>query len=112
MSHKGRADFLRLGDYNAICDRCGAKFKASMLQRDWQGFMVCAADWEPRHPQDFVRGLADPQAIPWARPQPTPDYVGGICTFNGRTAIAGYGTASCAISGFISPGFDPSVTNS
>ena len=52
----GRADYLRDGDWNAICDECGKKFKASQLKLRWDGFMVCQRDWEPRHPQDFVRG--------------------------------------------------------
>lgn len=30
--------------------------------------MVCEADWEPRHPQDFVKGVPDDQAPPWSRP--------------------------------------------
>jgi hypothetical protein len=31
--------------------------------------MVCDEDWETRHPQDFVRGVADVQAPPWTRPE-------------------------------------------
>lgn len=31
--------------------------------------MVCEDDWEPRQPQDFVRGVADYQAPPWTRPE-------------------------------------------
>lgn len=34
--------------------------------------MVCPNDWEPRHPQDFLRSVPDHQAVPWSRPQ-TPD---------------------------------------
>jgi hypothetical protein len=67
MSTKGRSDYYAPGDYNACCDRCCAKFKASKLKRDWHGFMLCEWCWEPRHPQDFVRGLADPTPVPWVR---------------------------------------------
>ncbi len=59
---------LRLGDYNAICDRCGFKFKASELKLEWTGLQVCVDDWEPRHPSDFFKGFADDQSVPYSRP--------------------------------------------
>jgi hypothetical protein len=64
----GKADFLRVGDWNAICDQCGQKHKASELRETWDNFMVCPKCWEPRHIQDFVRGKIDKQRVPWARP--------------------------------------------
>ena len=57
------------GDWLSICDRCGFKFKASQLQETWDGFMVCAEDWEERQPQDFVAGVPDQQRLPWTRPE-------------------------------------------
>lgn len=42
-----------------ICDRCGFAYRASEIKKTWDGLAVCAADWEPRHPQDLVRGRAD-----------------------------------------------------
>ena len=57
------------GDWDAICDRCGEKFKASELRETWDNFFVCSKDWEPRHEQDFVRGVPDDQTVPWARPE-------------------------------------------
>lgn len=56
------------GDWNAECDRCGFNFKASELRKEWTGLRVCRDCWEPRHPQDFVRGVPDRQAPDWARP--------------------------------------------
>jgi hypothetical protein len=64
----GHADFYRKGQWNAICDECGQKFKASEMKKRWDGLMVCRADWNIRQPQDFVRGIPDPQAVPWSRP--------------------------------------------
>jgi hypothetical protein len=29
--------------------------------------MTCSGDWEPRQPQDFVRGVADLMKTPWSR---------------------------------------------
>lgn len=66
----GRADYLALGDYNAVCYECGRKFKASELKRHWQGYYVCPAHFEPRQPQDFVRNIPDVQTPPWAQPMP------------------------------------------
>jgi len=57
-----------VGDYNAICDRCGFKFKASKLRKTWEGLYVCKKDWEPRHPSDFFRAPVDDQTVPWTRP--------------------------------------------
>lgn len=68
---KGNKDYLDLGNWNALCDVCGFKFKASELRRRWDGFMCCASDWEQRHPQDLIRLKPDKQAVPWARPVPT-----------------------------------------
>ena len=94
----GRADYLALNDYNAICDRCGKKFKASELRKDWQGLYVCERDWEPRHPQDFVRGVQDVQTVPWSRPPPAAVFI-GFCDINGQSAIPGYAIPGCMIPG-------------
>ena len=63
---KGRNDYLALGDFNAHCAECGAKFKGSQLRKNWKGFWVCARDWEPRHPQDFVKAVPE-KPIPWSQ---------------------------------------------
>ena len=62
------------GQWNVICDRCGSEYKARQLRMEWTGLRVCSGPltrncWEPRHPQDFVRGVKDPQAPPWTRPE-------------------------------------------
>jgi hypothetical protein len=71
----GNKDYLELGNWNAICDVCGFKFKASELKRRWDGFMVCDKDFEQRHPQDLIRLKPDRQATPWARPVPEDQFV-------------------------------------
>jgi len=62
------------GQHNVICDRCGCKYKSGQLRLEWTGLRVCSgagtnACWEPRHPQDHVRGRKDKQAPDWARPE-------------------------------------------
>jgi hypothetical protein len=66
MSYSPRYD---RGDWAAVCDSCGRKMKGSELRQRWDGLKVCQDDWEPRQPQDFVRGVADYQAPPWTRPE-------------------------------------------
>ncbi len=71
----GRADYLKKGDWNAICDRCGEKYKASKLQLEWDNLFVCKRCFEVRHPQDFVRGIRDDQTVPIARLQGSPKFI-------------------------------------
>lgn len=72
---KGKADYLELGDWNAVCFECGRKFKASMMKKHWQGYWVCPEHWEPRHPQDFVRAIREVQAPPWTQPMPADSFI-------------------------------------
>ena len=72
MSYTPRYD---RGDWKADCDVCGRTYKASELQKRWDGLMCCRHDWEIRQPQDFVRGVADTQIAPWTRPEPTDNFV-------------------------------------
>lgn len=60
-------NYYKPGDWNAICDRCGFKFKASELREEWTGLRVCEADFELRHPQDFLRVTPDRISVPWVR---------------------------------------------
>jgi hypothetical protein len=69
------ARFWRAGDYWRVCDVCGFDYRASETLKRWDGLIVCHDDWEPRHPQDFVRGRADRQRVHEPRPQPTDTFV-------------------------------------
>jgi hypothetical protein len=67
--------------------------------------MVCSKDWEPRHPQDFVRGITDIQAVPWSRPESSNNFVSPCTT---RSSIAKYAVAGCMIAGnTTNPGIIP-----
>ena len=105
----GRADYLKLGDWNARCYRCGAKFKGSQLRRTWNNLMVCQRDWEPRQPQDFVKGVIENPVPPFVR-NPEGVFL-GPCTQNGTSALPDAAVADCAINDYISPIFDPTVTD-
>jgi len=67
--------------WNAICDRCGFKYKSHQLRLEWTGLRCCDGPgtnecFEVRHPQESVRGRADKQAPPWTRPD-APDVFRG-----------------------------------
>jgi hypothetical protein len=97
------------GDWDAICDSCGFKFKASRLRKRWDGLMVCNKDWEPRQPQDFVRARVDIQAVPWSRPSSTDSFITTLCST--RTATVGLAVVGCALVGELyTVGFVPSST--
>jgi len=63
------------GQWAAICDVCGFKFKNVDLKRRWDGVMVCSEDWETRHPMDFIKAPNPQRKLPWARPEPTDTFV-------------------------------------
>jgi len=95
---KGPADYLVLGDWNTICFVCGKKFKASEMRKHWKGYWVCSRDWEPRHPQDFVRATADVVTPPWVQPEPA-DNILVQCTLQGQMSVGGYAVAGCMVAG-------------
>jgi hypothetical protein len=94
---RGRADYLLVGDWNAVCSMCGRKRKASTLVKNWQGLWRCPEHNEPRQPQDFVRGVQDIQTPPWNQPQI--DVNRPTCTYNGCSAIPGWAVPGCSIPG-------------
>ena len=61
----GKEDYYSKGDWNVYCDYCDKKRKASDCRLTWDNALVCSDTcWEPRHPQDFVRGKVDKQRTP------------------------------------------------
>lgn len=51
-----------------IDDYTGFKVPLDSLKKDWSGLMT--VDPDKRNPQDFVRGVRDNAALPFARPEP------------------------------------------
>jgi hypothetical protein len=67
---KFRLPHYRPGEHLVVCDRCGFTLYSGEAKKTWDGLIVCPEDWEPRHPQDFVRGRKDQQSVEDARPYP------------------------------------------
>lgn len=82
------------GDYWRICDVCGFRYRASQTSKRWDGLITCSEDWEPRHPQDFVRGRRDNQNVPNARPEALDAFLGALQTQISVAASAGDTTFS------------------
>lgn len=55
----GRKEYFKLGTWNSLCARCGLRFKFDELSLEWTNLWVCKDCWEPRHPQEFVRGVPE-----------------------------------------------------
>jgi hypothetical protein len=69
----GTERFYKPGSFYRIDDRTGFATRAERTQMEWNGLIVDKRVWEARQPQDFVKGVADNQTVPNARPrQPNP----------------------------------------
>jgi hypothetical protein len=79
------------GKWKAICDVCGFQYMNDELMDRWDGYKVCKKDWEPRHPQDFVRSYPERITPPWTRP-PQPDVFVGPTYILGETYWGEYTT--------------------
>lgn len=58
------------GQWNITCDVCSKKIKSGEARTRWDGLIVCPADFEHRHPQDFVKAKTDKITVPFTRPIP------------------------------------------
>lgn len=94
-------NYLVLGEWNAICDVCGFKFKSSQLRERWDGLMTCVRCWEPRHAQDFLRVPRDDPSVPWTRPEQPEDFVGPACFLWDQSCYTGLASCGCAITGYM-----------
>jgi hypothetical protein len=77
------------GDYYMICDRTGFKVRSNKMRQEWTGRMIRDKSWEARQPQDFVRGVPDPQAVPIPRPRQANVFLGPLETTVLTSAAAG-----------------------
>lgn len=68
-------NYLVLGEWNVVCQRCGLKYKSSMLKKEWDGLMVCEQCWEPKHPQLMIKVPEEKIAPPWKSPEATDVFV-------------------------------------
>lgn len=90
-------DYWDEGNWNALCDSCGMKFKANELRERYDGMMVCPEDWEPRHPSERPLSIRSPRALPWTRPEAPDTFIveGSFCTPDGFNGTTDHGSSGC-----------------
>lgn len=64
-----------IGKWLVLCQVCGLKKTNDQIRKRWDGLLVCQDDWEPRHPQEFVRPRPDDQSVPFTNPEPADVFV-------------------------------------
>lgn len=74
----GRKLHYQPGSFYRTDDRTGFPQRAERTRKEWNGLIVDEARWEPRQPQDLVRGVPDRQSVPEPRPLAPNVYVGPI----------------------------------
>lgn len=51
------------GTHNVISDRSGQKMKRKDMRFEWNNLLVGKSEWEPRQPQDLIRGRKEQIAV-------------------------------------------------
>lgn len=69
------------GTFYRVCDRTGFKTRSYDTRMQWNNLIVRKEVWEPRQPQDFVKGVVDDQTVPLPRPRSVSAYDGPLHTF-------------------------------
>ena len=85
----GRKLHYKAGSFYRTDDRTGFPQRAERTRREWTGLIVDENVWEPRQPQDLVKGVKDNQSVPDARPLGPAQYVGPISVQTTADAVIG-----------------------
>lgn len=84
------------GNWVVICGVCTKRIRANTARKRWDGLIVCAEDWEPRHSLDFIRSKAPRVTTVYAPSEPAYQFTEVSCPFPAQFAMADRGTADCA----------------
>lgn len=86
----------KAGQHWFICDVCGFKIRSEDKRKRWDGLIVCHSDWEPDHPQKYIR--VEPDGQPVADPRPRPeDAFEYVCYMYASHPYADIAEADCAV---------------
>lgn len=72
----GRKLHYKPGSWYQTDDRTGFPQRTDRMRKEWDGLIVDRRVWEPRQPQDLVRGVRDNQNVDNARPLAPHVFVG------------------------------------
>ena len=64
------------GDNYVICEVTGLKVRVSETCRRWDNAIVIKSQCEPRHPQEFVRGVKERISARVSRPEQADNFLG------------------------------------
>ena len=87
MTHPANAGY-KGGNYWMRSDRSGGDHRRSDMRKEWDNLWVHKDEWEPRQPQDFVKGVKDHQAV--RDPRPTIDVVLSSTTTSAASSTGGF----------------------
>lgn len=82
-------EYYKPGSFWRIDDRTGFKVRAEDTKKEWNGLIVEKRFWEPRQPQDLVKGRADNQKVPNPRPESTDVNIGPVTAGIAVLAVRG-----------------------
>lgn len=85
----GRKLHYKRGSFYRTDDRTGFPQRAERTRKEWTGLIVDETVWEPRQPQDLVRGVNDIQSVIDPRPLGSNVYVGPISIQTTAAAVIG-----------------------
>lgn len=102
----GRKLHYRPGSFYRVDDRTGFPERAENTVREWDNLYVSPRVWEPRQPQDFVRGVPEERAPQDVRPLAPDVEVGPTYYQLAQAATPGVQTVVLVDSSGIMPG-DP-----
>jgi hypothetical protein len=83
------------GNWKVSCDVCGFWFPSSDIKKRWDGLMVCAKDWEERHPSTLYKYHDHPSVPSFVR-KDAPDTFIQFCTIESSSCYADMATSDCA----------------
>ena len=95
-NRKTRNPGWRPGIHWVECMRTGMIIRSEDAVEEWNGLIVAASEWEPRHPQDLIRGIPDDIA---AKGLLSPENQGTNISGGGALAVAGWAVAGEAVAG-------------
>lgn len=74
----GRKLHYKPGSFYRQSDRTGFAVRAEETRMQWNNLITEDSTWEPRQPQDLVKGVKDIQGVPFPRPLPADEFVGPV----------------------------------
>ena len=94
FNKKTKSPGWKRGGHWVECERTGFAIRNWDAREEWDGTIVAKEEWEPRHPQDYLKAIKDDQSpVGLVSTEKT------ALTANYSEAIAGIAVAGVAIVG-------------